>query len=150
MFSVAKKRIFSLLIIGCFVCCQQGEKIPIEKNQEPPKPAAYSLTGQPLFAASPSPKLLEKSKMHQVNYEKDPSADNLIWYGRFMAYQGNYETAIALFTQGIEQFPMDARFYRHRGHRYISIRKFKEAILDFEKPAWQYLLSPRISLLFAT
>jgi tetratricopeptide (TPR) repeat protein len=34
---------------------------------------------------------------------------------------------------GIEKYPDEARLYRHRGHRFISIRKFDEAIADFEK-----------------
>jgi len=128
------KRIFPILVLCLIFSCQQADKAPtMEKKIAAPKPAAYSLSGNPLYSAAPSEKLLEKFEMHQANYEKAPSADNLIWYGRFMAYQGRYEEAIALFTQGITQFPTDARFYRHRGHRYISIRKFEEAILDFEK-----------------
>ncbi len=120
-------------IFFLFFSCQEVDKTIDEKKTVTPKPAAFSLSGKPLFSATPSDKLLEKFKTHQINYEKDASADNLIWYGRFMAYQGKYEEAIALFTKGIVQFPNDARFYRHRGHRYISIRKFDEAILDFEK-----------------
>ena len=67
---------------------------------------------------------------------EDPqNPDKLIWYGRFTAYAGDYQGAIELYTKGIEQFPEDPRFLRHRGHRYISIRKFDEAIQDFEKAA---------------
>src|SRR5262245_2433747 len=52
-------------------------------------------------------------------FETDPSADNLIWLGRRTAYIGHYKQAIKLFTEGVEKFPDDARFLRHRGHRYI-------------------------------
>lgn len=63
----------------------------------------------------------------------DPEA--LIWVGRRIAYLGRYADAIAVFSDGIRRFPNDARFRRHRGHRYISIRRFDEAIADFEKAA---------------
>lgn len=59
-------------------------------------------------------------------------ADNIIWLGRRIAYLGDYKRAIEIFTQGIIEFPKDARFLRHRGHRYISTRQFNNAITDFE------------------
>lgn len=61
------------------------------------------------------------------------SADALIWVGRRQAYLARYDDAIATFTRGIERFPSDARFYRHRGHRYITTRQFQKAIADFDK-----------------
>ena len=61
------------------------------------------------------------------------SADALIWVGRRQAYLGRYDEAIATFTRGIEKFPSDARFYRHRGHRFITTRQFPKAIADFDK-----------------
>jgi tetratricopeptide (TPR) repeat protein len=67
---------------------------------------------------------------------KNPNgADALIWLGRRTAYLGNYREAIGIFTTGIEKFPRDARFYRHRGHRFLTIRCFDEAIDDFEAAA---------------
>lgn len=70
-----------------------------------------------------------------LRYEAEPIADNLIWVGRRVAYLGRYKDAIGVFSKGIEQFPKDARFYRHRGHRYITIRCFDDAIADYEKAA---------------
>jgi tetratricopeptide (TPR) repeat protein len=63
----------------------------------------------------------------------DPDA--LIWVGRRLGYLSRFNDAIGVFSDGIRRFPNDARFYRHRGHRYISIRKLNEAIADFEKAA---------------
>ncbi len=37
------------------------------------------------------------------------------------------------YTPGIRKYPRDARLYRHRGHRYITLRKFDLAIADFQK-----------------
>ncbi len=72
----------------------------------------------------------------RADFEKNPSsADALIWLGRRTAYPGKYKEAIKIFTDGIKKFPKDARFYRHRGHRFITIRCFDDAIRDFETAA---------------
>lgn len=69
-------------------------------------------------------------------YRKDSSnADAMIWYGRRMAYLGRYGDAIAIFSKGIALYPNDARFYRHRGHRYITLRCLDLAIPDLERAA---------------
>ncbi len=122
-----------LICLSAVFSCQEQPKDSTTTIQSVEKPAAYALDGKPLFSPSPSVKLMEKYEQHLANYKNNPTADNLIWYGRFVAYQGKYEEAIAIFSEGIQQFPEDARIYRHRGHRYISIRKFDEAIKDFEK-----------------
>ncbi|HEX9581147.1 MAG TPA: tetratricopeptide repeat protein [Gemmatimonadales bacterium] len=63
------------------------------------------------------------------------SADALIWVGRRTAYLGRYREAAAIFGEGIRRFPDDARFYRHRGHRHITLRRFDLAVQDFERGA---------------
>jgi len=59
--------------------------------------------------------------------------DNIIWYGRRLAYLGYYKEAIATYTKGINLHPNNARFYRHRGHRYITLRCYDNAIADLKK-----------------
>ena len=77
-----------------------------------------------------------KLKEAQAQYEANPkSADAIIWLGRRQAYLGRFTEAIETYTKGIALFPSDARFYRHRGHRYITLRRFDSAIRDFEKAA---------------
>ncbi len=72
----------------------------------------------------------------KTNYEKDStSADAIIWLGRRTAYLGQYHEAIDIFSKGIQLHPADARFYRHRGHRYLTLRCLDKAIADFEKAA---------------
>ncbi|MEO0570501.1 MAG: tetratricopeptide repeat protein [Bacteroidota bacterium] len=69
-------------------------------------------------------------------YKKYPdSAETLVWYGRRTAYLGHFQRAIAIYSEGIQKFPEDARLYRHRGHRYISTRQYDKAIIDFKKAA---------------
>jgi tetratricopeptide (TPR) repeat protein len=78
-----------------------------------------------------------ESKLAQAraDFEKDQSADKYVWLGRRTAYLGRYKEAIAVFTDAITKYPKDARLYRHRGHRFITLRCFDDAIKDFEKAA---------------
>src|SRR5687768_9711147 len=44
-----------------------------------------------------------------------------------------FNSAIEMFTRGIEKHPNEARLYRFRGHRYLSLRRFDEAVRDLER-----------------
>ena len=95
---------------------------------------AISLLGEELRSGEPSERLLDNLAAARANYEADPNdADNIIWLGRRIAYTGDYRGAIEVFSEGIDKHPEDARMYRHRGHRYISIREFDRAIADFNR-----------------
>ena len=94
---------------------------------------AVSFLGKPLSIPQPSQKLLDNMVVAKADYDKAPdNADNILWYGRRVAYTGNFRRAIEIFTEGIKKHPNDARFYRHRGHRYITIRELDRAISDLE------------------
>ena len=69
------------------------------------------------------------------NYVAEPTADNAIWYARRKGYLGRYKDAVDALTIALGKFPNDARMYRHRGHRYITLRCFDDAIRDLEKAA---------------
>jgi tetratricopeptide (TPR) repeat protein len=72
----------------------------------------------------------------RLRYEASPNdPEAIIWLGRRLAYLGRFREAIETFGEGIKKFPLDARFYRHRGHRHITLRRFDLAIADFEKAA---------------
>ncbi len=77
-------------------------------------------------------KLIEARQRYEAN-PNDPEA--IIWLGRRLAYPGRFSEAIQTFSEGIRKFPRDARFYRHRGHRYITLRQFDNAISDLKKAA---------------
>lgn len=98
-------------------------------------PEATSLLGKPLF--SPAPAEAARARMEadlagaRDALAKSPNdADALIWVGRRTAYLGRYREAIRIFSDGVAKFPNDARFLRHRGHRYITVREFDRAIAD--------------------
>ena len=77
-----------------------------------------------------------KLKEAQDKFDKDPSsAENTIWLGRRTAYLGRYKDSIKIYTEGLKRFPADARLFRHRGHRLITLRCFDAAIVDFEQAA---------------
>lgn len=103
----------------------------------PPVPdgaQAVSVGGEALFAPEPSAATLDNLREARAEYEANQNdAEAIIWYGRRTAYAGDYREAIRIFSEGIEKHPEDPRFYRHRGHRYISIREFDRAIADFEQ-----------------
>lgn len=72
----------------------------------------------------------------QAAYERAPlDADSIIWYGRRLAYLERYRDAVEVFTEGVEKHPDDPRMYRHRGHRYITLRMFDDALADFQYAA---------------
>ncbi|MGI8733342.1 MAG: hypothetical protein ACR2LM_08580 [Pyrinomonadaceae bacterium] len=72
----------------------------------------------------------------RTRFEADPNnPDAIIWLGRRLSYLGRFVEAIETYTGGVEKFPRDARLYRHRGHRYLTLRKFDLAIADFKKAA---------------
>ena len=93
-----------------------------------------------LKAPEPSPEarrdLEAKLAEARAVYKKNPNdADALIWLGRRTAYLGRFAEAIKIFTEGIEKYPRDARMYRHRGHRYITVRCFDRGVEDLERAA---------------
>jgi tetratricopeptide (TPR) repeat protein len=101
---------------------------------------AISALGDTLYAPELEPDTEAQFKTNlqsaKARYEANPDdAEAIIWYGRRTAYLGNYRKAIDIYTEGIEKHPDDARIYRHRGHRYITVREFENAIDDLEKAA---------------
>ena len=104
----------------------------------PPGAEARSFLGQPLVPPALAPEVREASERRLAEarraYTNTPdNADSIIWLGRRTAYLGRYREAISIFTEGIRKHPGDARMYRHRGHRYISIRVLNQAIVDFDR-----------------
>ena len=128
---VSRKLSF-LCKIFAFALLQMSFNISAEVAEQ----QASTLAGKPLFSAPPSEGALTKLTIARNAYIASPDdPDLLIWWGRRMAYTGNFLGAIDIFTQGIEKFPDDPRFYRHRGHRYISVREFKNASNTLEVAA---------------
>lgn len=101
---------------------------------------ATSLLGAPLtpraIPAQARAALERNLEAARAAYRSAPSdADSIIWLGRRLAYLERYNDAIQLFTEGIEKHPADARMYRHRGHRYLTVRRLDDAVADLRHAA---------------
>jgi dipeptidyl aminopeptidase/acylaminoacyl peptidase len=101
---------------------------------------ATSLLGRPLFA----PELPEEDRKRleedlataTAEFAKSPdSMDAAIRLGRRFAALGRYREAIDVYTRAIAAHPRDARLYRHRGHRYVTVRRLDEAVADLTRAA---------------
>ncbi|HEX8283378.1 MAG TPA: tetratricopeptide repeat protein [Pyrinomonadaceae bacterium] len=90
-----------------------------------------------------APKLSEEARRDfetklagaREEFGRNPDAERFIWLGRRTAYLGRYKEAVGIFTEGLKKFPRDARLYRHRGHRLITLRCFDAAAKDLERAA---------------
>jgi len=104
----------------------------------PPGAEAISLLGDTLMAPEQPDNVREVYLARYAEAEDDlveapEDVDALIWMGRRTAYLGQYRAAIDVFTHAISLHPDDPRLYRHRGHRYLTVRELDAAIADFER-----------------
>jgi tetratricopeptide (TPR) repeat protein/pimeloyl-ACP methyl ester carboxylesterase len=102
------------------------------------RPETTSLLGAPLYTPELAPDAKKAAGENLVKareeFTKSPdSADTIIWLGRRAAVAGRVREAVDVYTRGIAKFPNDARTYRHRGHRYVTLREFDKAIADLTK-----------------
>src|SRR6187402_374842 len=101
-----------------------AQKQNCENKQYPPPSLTDSL--KKVFETN----LRSAEKKYRTDSLND---EHIIWYGRRLAYLGYYKEAIAIYTKGINLHPDNARFYRHRAHRYITLRCYDNAIVDLKK-----------------
>jgi tetratricopeptide (TPR) repeat protein len=108
----------------------QGSATPDAKPYE-----AISLSGAVLTSVPAPAAAVAAYEQARREFEAGPTEDRYIWLGRRTAYLGRYRDAITIYSEGLSKYPESYRLYRHRGHRFISIRQFGRAIADFEKAA---------------
>lgn len=128
--------ILALILTG--TACSDGSDTGLAEVPEGAQ--AVSLLGEPLYKPELSGEVYnaysENFQEALVSYRTDPeNAESIIWLGRRTAYLGEYREAVRIFTEGVFKHPEDPRFYRHRGHRFITLRQFDEAIQDLERAA---------------
>ena len=123
-----------LILVLILVSCQSSQD-PIKLVNPGKTIETVTLLGDTLMSPEiKEGKSLDQFKLAKNNYFRDQeNPEMLIWYGRRVAYLGYFKEAFKIYTLGIEKFPYDARFYRHRGHRYISTRQYDNAINDFKR-----------------
>ncbi|MDO8836132.1 MAG: prolyl oligopeptidase family serine peptidase, partial [Vicinamibacterales bacterium] len=111
---------------------------PRAATSTPPAGETTSLLGKPLYQAVQTPAARDAAARNveaaRILFAKTPDrADAILWLGRHQAAAGQVRAAIETFTRGVAMFPNDARFYRHRGHRHITLRAFDQAIVDLTR-----------------
>lgn len=89
----------------------------------------------PVLSDSARKTYTENLDIAVANFKAKPGANSFIWLARRQGYLGQYKEAIATLSSGIQRWPDDPRMYRHRGHRYITLRCFDDAIKDLEMAA---------------
>jgi len=99
---------------------------------------AVSLLGKPLFppvlGEEARTRLEQNLARAKAEYEANPrDAEKIIWYGRRLAYLSRYREAVDVFSKGIAIHPSEPKLYRHRGHRYITLRQFDKAVADLSQ-----------------
>ncbi|WP_290963456.1 tetratricopeptide repeat protein [Gracilimonas sp.] len=135
--------ILSFLLISC-----QPEKKQPDFESLPISVQTISLLGDTLktdIQAIPQRYLIRIDSLSKLTYQEDRMVDHMIGEARKTAYAGDYRQAVQLFTDAINQFPDKPRLYRHRGHRYITLRAFDLAIDDFQRAAKLFEGQPDIT-----
>ena len=127
-----------VLFTFTLAACATGDTPAVDTTERTAE--ATSLLGEPLIppALPDSIAAAYEARLREAESElaRTPqSADAAIWVGRRLAYLGRYREAIDSFTQAIARHPDDPRLYRHRGHRYITVRRLDSAIADLSHAA---------------
>ena len=120
-------RRLTVLALAALAC---GEGTPRE-------PEALSLLGDSLYPpAMMSARNDSLLAAAEAAYGRAPNnLDSVIWIGRRLAYVGRYREAIGAYTRGLEMHPDEPRLLRHRGHRWITVRRLGNAVQDLERAA---------------
>src|SRR5262252_2966955 len=103
----------------------------------PPGVQAISFLGDTLrtfpLAADTKKRYEAQLAEAKVAYDHTPTnVDSIIWYGRRLGYLGRLREAIDVYSRGITLYPDTPWLYRHRGHRYLSVRELDRAAADLE------------------
>jgi tetratricopeptide (TPR) repeat protein len=101
---------------------------------------AVSLLGEPLrrpnLPADVRHERLERLEDARAAFEVAPDdVDAAVWLGRRTAYLGRYREAIEIYTEALVRHPESAKLRRHRGHRFLTVRRIDEATRDLEEAA---------------
>jgi tetratricopeptide (TPR) repeat protein len=110
------------LVVFCVAACA-GTPAEKDATPAPAKPAVTEAEQRELDLAAA-----------QRAFDRDPRDEMAaVWLGRRLGYVGRYEDAVEVFTRGIEANPKSAWLLRFRGHRYITLRRFDDAVRDLTR-----------------
>jgi tetratricopeptide (TPR) repeat protein len=96
-------------------------------------PEVVSPDGRRFFARPDTAGVVARAESALARAPRD--IDSLIALGRAQASVWRYRDAVATYTRAIELAPERAVLYRHRGHRYVSVRRLPQAVADLDRAA---------------
>ena len=133
---IAWARVVGPMLVASVATAAQAQPRPVQ----PTAPAwqTISLLGDTLRALplSATVRARYQAQLRDARgaYEHAPTdVDSIIWYARRLGYLGQLRESIQVYTAGMALYPDNPWLYRHRGHRYISVRDFDAAIRDLER-----------------
>jgi len=127
-----KRILLSLLVLLTATSLAAEESAPLPADVQAISWLGDTLRVLPLDTIMKSSRgtKLTKAKMAM---EKNPDgADELLALGKAHDGMGDYREGIAIYTEGMERFPDDARFPRRRGHRWTTLRDLDRAFADLD------------------
>jgi tetratricopeptide (TPR) repeat protein len=124
--------------VAVVACAPAAPPVGSVRTSLPSDVQAISLLGDTLrtLPLSPETKARYEAQLAEAKaaYDRSPTnADSIIWYGRRLGYLGRIREAIDVYSRGIAMHPENPWLYRHRGHRYISVRELDRAAADLER-----------------
>jgi len=134
-----RHRLSPLVLVSIVACGPTRHPTPQPVRATlPPGAQAISFLGDTLraFPLTPETRARYETQLAEAKaaYDHTPTnVDSIIWYGRRLGYLGRLREAIDVYSRGIALYPDNPWLYRHRGHRYLSVRELDRAAADLER-----------------
>ena len=141
-----KQRALPLLLLFLAGCSSPAPESTPGVRAETPRPEdwqllpegaqAFSLFGRALYPPPLTDEQLARREAEldaALGARRELASDAMVWIGRRLAYLGLFEDSVLFYLAGMSAYPLDARFPRHLGHRWITLRRFEDAERDL---AW--------------
>ncbi len=131
---------FAALAFACVgsVWPLHAQTAPSTAEPVAPRFQTISLLGDTLRTMPLAPAVRQRYEAQLADarraYEHTPTnVDSIIWYARRLGYLGRLRESIEVYSRGVALYPDNPWLFRHRGHRYISVRDFPAAVRDLER-----------------
>jgi len=136
-----------VLTLGLIACAQPAEEPATTEAEDQPTVSAVPMTvadlgdpvmesalGKPFISREADEEALAAINEADAALAGDPgNIDLVVAAAQARAGLWQYNEAIEIFTRGMEVDPDDWRLYRHRGHRFVSTRRYDWAVEDLER-----------------
>ncbi len=123
-----------LFLISCENRPSQEASTSVVEEVSPPQ-EAVSFGGKPLYQQVASEVALRKndSLIALMDSKQSLSEEDYIKKAGYYVSTNRFRDAIAVYTEGIAEYPESYKIRRFRGHRYLSVRETEKAIIDLNE-----------------